>query len=225
MSASGEHNRAACRCCFPARLPCARTVPVMRIIGALLAAAVLTGCAGGTVEEPVQKNEPRLIAPVIITEVDTAISATFGRDRVVFDLENPAAWSAAVSPEGIVRYVPASSDGSFETNPSLDLLAPGVATVVLSGPNGMTRTHEITVNGQFPDDTVIGEDEAKASASFAANLIDLPEDLAIAAIEATGRSYRIAARDGEEYALTADYSTSRINLRIVDGIVTEAVVG
>jgi len=38
-------------------------------------------------------------------------------------------------------------------------------------------------------------------------------------------SYRIVMRDGEYYIVTADFNPKRINLSIVDGIVTCATLG
>lgn len=40
-----------------------------------------------------------------------------------------------------------------------------------------------------------------------------------------GLTYRVAARDGEFYALTMDYSPTRINVEIVKDIVTKINVG
>ena len=48
------------------------------------------------------------------------------------------------------------------------------------------------------------------------------ENDAIAMIEKQSITYRIASRDTETYALTEDYTDSRINLEIVMGIVTGA---
>jgi len=48
------------------------------------------------------------------------------------------------------------------------------------------------------------------------------ENDAIALIEEAGITHRIASRDTEGYALTEDYSDSRINLDIVMGIVVGA---
>jgi hypothetical protein len=45
---------------------------------------------------------------------------------------------------------------------------------------------------------------------------------AIAAIEGAELSYRIAIEDGESFALTEDYTDSRINLEIVYGLVVGA---
>jgi hypothetical protein len=35
----------------------------------------------------------------------------------------------------------------------------------------------------------------------------------------------VVARDGEEFPITMDYSTARVNLTVVDDVVTEVYVG
>lgn len=69
------------------------------------------------------------------------------------------------------------------------------------------------------------QQQLKRSEEFAATLIGFAEQEAIDAIEAEGLIARVVARDGEYYAVTEDYSVSRINLVIVGGLVTEATVG
>jgi hypothetical protein len=45
---------------------------------------------------------------------------------------------------------------------------------------------------------------------------------AISYIESFGLAYRIAMEDGESFALTEDYTDSRINLEIVSGLIVGA---
>jgi hypothetical protein len=53
----------------------------------------------------------------------------------------------------------------------------------------------------------------------------LTEDAATALAANLGLEIRVVARDGEEFAVTRDYRTTRVNIRIVDGTVTEASIG
>ena len=69
------------------------------------------------------------------------------------------------------------------------------------------------------------QEQLERSEEFAATLIGLAEQEAVGAIEAEGLTPRVVARDGEYYAVTEDYSVSRINLVIELGVVTEATVG
>jgi hypothetical protein len=97
--------------------------------------------------------------------------------------------------------------------------------------------------GGSPDDSVVStvnpnpgysvdaptEDEMQEqfarTEAFAATVVGLEEEVAIGRIEEEGFIARVVARDGEYYAVTEDYVTTRINLVIVAGIVTEATVG
>lgn len=53
----------------------------------------------------------------------------------------------------------------------------------------------------------------------------LTEDAATALAANLGLEIRVVARDGEEFAVTRDYRTTRVNVRIVDDVVTEASIG
>ena len=54
---------------------------------------------------------------------------------------------------------------------------------------------------------------------LACQIVGMTKAEAIAAIETADLSYRIAIEDGESFALTEDYTDSRINLEIVYGLV------
>ena len=57
---------------------------------------------------------------------------------------------------------------------------------------------------------------------LACQIVGMTKAEAIAAIEGAGLSFRIAIEDGEGFALTEDYTDSRINLEIVYGLVVGA---
>lgn len=57
---------------------------------------------------------------------------------------------------------------------------------------------------------------------IACQIVGMTKAEAIAAIETANLSYRIAIEDGEGFALTEDYTDSRINLEIVYGLVVGA---
>jgi len=57
---------------------------------------------------------------------------------------------------------------------------------------------------------------------LACQIVGMTKAEAIAAIEGAGLSYRIAIEDGEGFALTEDYTDSRINLEIVYDLVVGA---
>lgn len=57
---------------------------------------------------------------------------------------------------------------------------------------------------------------------IACQVVGMTKPEAIAFIEDAGLVYRIAYEDGESFALTEDYTDSRINLEIVTGLVVGA---
>lgn len=57
---------------------------------------------------------------------------------------------------------------------------------------------------------------------IACQVMGMTKDAAISFIEAEGRSWRIASEDGESFALTEDYTDSRINLDLILGLVVGA---
>lgn len=61
-----------------------------------------------------------------------------------------------------------------------------------------------------------------ATKVVACQVMGMTKAEAIAYIESKGISYRIASEDGEGFALTEDYTDSRINLDIIVGLVVGA---
>ena len=64
--------------------------------------------------------------------------------------------------------------------------------------------------------------DAALSSLISCQVMGMSETAAISFIEGKQRSWRIAARDGEGFALTEDYSETRINLSIYYHIVVGA---
>lgn len=56
-------------------------------------------------------------------------------------------------------------------------------------------------------------------------LVGLTEKVATTCAENEGWNVRIVAKDGEEYMVTADYRSDRVNLTIVNDVVTAVNVG
>ena len=83
---------------------------------------------------------------------------------------------------------------------------------------------DVTVDTGVPgtDGAVTGVDVPKGAEQ---ELVGLTEKAAVEAGEAQGWVVRVVARDGEEFPITMDYSTARVNLTVVDDIVTEVYVG
>lgn len=59
----------------------------------------------------------------------------------------------------------------------------------------------------------------------AAQLVGLTESAATACAEDEGWQVRVVSVNGEDYMVTADYRADRVNLTIVNGVVTAIIVG
>lgn len=60
---------------------------------------------------------------------------------------------------------------------------------------------------------------------FGKELIGMAEGEALQCVEDAGLTWRIYEKDGEQFALTMDYRVERVNLKLDDGIVTDAYSG
>jgi hypothetical protein len=97
-------------------------------------------------------------------------------------------------------------------------------------------------SSQSPDDAVTSTNNPSPSASYsefpsepsatvvalASEVIGMTEELAIQTIEGISSEQltaRVVRRDDESYAVTQDYSLSRINLEIDNGLVTKTSIG
>jgi hypothetical protein len=56
-------------------------------------------------------------------------------------------------------------------------------------------------------------------------LLGMSEQEATSTAEANGWVVRIAARDGEQFALTMDYNPKRVNLTVDNGVVSDVFIG
>jgi len=77
-------------------------------------------------------------------------------------------------------------------------------------------------NSDFPTEP------SATAVAVADEVIGMPEEQAIQTIEGISSEQltaRVVRRDGESYAITEDYSLSRINLEIDNGIVTKTYIG
>jgi len=102
----------------------------------------------------------------------------------------------------------------------VDVTVPGAG----SGSSGSSTGATPPVDGGVvepvptPQTVLPTENDAKA-------LVGLNEDEAVKIIEGNGWTYRIGSRDGEQFMLTEDYSTSRLTLGIEKSIVVTATIG
>ena len=95
-------------------------------------------------------------------------------------------------------------------SPSDSVPAPGTDTVPVE---------------QVPPASISPTPIAEVSQEQAATLVGLTEDEATKTAQENGWTIRVAARDGEQFMLTTDYSFSRVNITVVASLVTEVTVG
>jgi hypothetical protein len=143
-----------------------------------------------------------------------------------------SAWDA----DGGVWFVPAyeftADDGGVWTIPAVtdDFLIEDTSAVVEPLPDvvePLPVDTPVTDPPATPDTLVtdgpIVEDEI--SDEEAQSLVGLSESEFDEAAAAKGWTVRVAERDGEVFALTADYSPTRVNVTYIDGIATAVFVG
>ena len=168
----------------------------------------------------------KVTGPVILDENTTTASVVAGLDIVVFNLPEPADWTASITPQELATFEAGSDDSTMVSNPALYPLKEGEVTVVLTNSAGRKLEFVITItvpgSGEVVD-TI--ENPAAASEAFGMKVLGMFEVDAVDAIESSGRVARIAERDGEGYALTKDYNPNRLNLVIVTGLVSSVYVG
>jgi hypothetical protein len=196
----------------------------------LLAAVLLTGCGSTTGNDSgdaagpgdvAQPSLPGVAAPIVLDETERSAVVRLGEDSVVFALEDPTSWTATLAPADAGMFLPGTDENGFVTNPAVELTRAGDVTVTLTNSTGRTVSFELTVVSPVSE----FESISRIAAEFAATLVGLPEAEATRQITGNGLIFRISARDGESFPLTKDFSASRINLEITDGVVTGALIG
>ena len=78
---------------------------------------------------------------------------------------------------------------------------------------------------QSPAGEGLMDDVAEETTRFGQGLVGMASDLAEACVVDAGYTWRVFEQDGEQFALTMDYRVDRINVKIEQGVVTEAYSG
>lgn len=156
----------------------------------------------------------------------------------VADARSASMESIAIDPEEEVTIaitsVAMSYAWMFEENGNQDLMPAftyssddGEVGTVVALSDDLFDFEELpdTTDGDEPTPEPAPPMDAPIPAEEANTLIGLTEDEAMVVAKNEGWEFRIAARDGEQYMLTTDYVTNRVNVTIVEGAVTEVTVG
>ena len=91
--------------------------------------------------------------------------------------------------------------------------------------DAVTSTNNPTPSSSFSD---FPSESSATAVAVAAEVIGMTEEVAIQTIEGISSEQltaRVVRRDDESYAVTEDYSLSRINLEIDNGLVTKTSIG
>lgn len=204
--------------------------PLYLVLGAALLTA---GCTGGDTSNPITSASATsapggsVIAPVMIDPATaTEVTVPLG-NTVVFNVDEPDKWTAVIKDPVVAHFMPGGSQNGWVANPALMPTSEGMTEVRVTGPDGASRTFVLTVKGSVDDNMTPDPNMmvTKETAALADSLKGMTETAAVAKVEATGRTIRIARRDKETFALTMDYRPDRINIEVDNGTVTSVNVG
>jgi len=166
---------------------------------------------------------PSSDAPVETTPVDMPI------ETVPVEVQEVSI--VAVEEELVMLY---GQDGSI-------YLVPGYAFIAVEDEYGYTPRYTVSalpdeyvqqadpidvspepaVEEPVPSDPVVTE----LAVADAETLVGLSESEALDTAKANGWDARVVSRDGEDFAITMDYRADRVNLTVVDDVVTASTVG
>jgi hypothetical protein len=117
---------------------------VQRSALALLLLASLVGCGGSTASaSPIGSTQ--VIGPVILDATKTSGEVGVG-NMVVFNVEDPGAWTLAADPAALVELSPGGEKDGATFNPGATALAAGSVTVTLTnGTTGEVLAFSLTI--------------------------------------------------------------------------------
>ena len=155
-----------------------------------------------------------------------AVSASVGTGVVLVVPDGQEAdWTASISDPALGRFVAGGDMGGWIARPGIEVLGVGQFDVTVTGPSGTVGTFTVTAVDPAEPPMIADPSTDPEVTEAAAASVGMMEAEATAAIEAAGGSVRVVSRDGEDFPVTMDYRFDRVNLSIVEGIVTEASIG
>jgi len=186
--------------------------PMARGGGIAIKPAIVDDAASSPVSETVMPIEPMPPINSVPVEPETITVTIEGvEEELVY------VWSEDGSVYLVPGYAFLATEDGYESRYLVSAM-PDEYVQQAEVPGDVTT--ETAVPGD--DGVATGVDVPKGAEQ---DLIGLTEKAAIQAAESQGWAVRVVARDGEEFPITMDYSTARVNLTVVDDIVTEVYVG
>ncbi len=108
---------------------------------------------------------------------------------------------------------------------SLVLGASVVIATALAGCAADSGTPDVSPSSSVPAATQPDPRPTSRPTRVAKELVGLIESDAVLRAQQAGLTTRVVERDGEQFPVTMDYSSTRVNLVITDGTVTTATIG
>ena len=117
------------------------SLQLLALIAVIIGGAA--ACSGGASESP--SGSTQVIGPVILDATQTSAEVALGR-TVVFNVEDPGAWTMTADPADLVQLTPGGELDGATFNPGAATLAAGSVTVTLTnGGSGEVLTFAITI--------------------------------------------------------------------------------
>lgn len=159
-----------------------------------------------------------VVQTVVITGVKESLTPIIDADNVMWLVPS---YEYAVKDGYTISTLAITDEFIEQAAPTPDIMVGG-GTSGSSGSSGVSEGSEgSTGSGETLPAVVV----PAISQEEAVELVGLTEDEAVKVAESRGWITRVSSRDGEDFPLTMDYVTNRLNLAIVDGKVTGVSVG
>lgn len=159
-----------------------------------------------------------VVQTVVITGVKESLTPIIDADNVMWLVPS---YEYTVK-DGYTMSALAITDEFIQQATPIPDTAVGGGTSSGSGSSGVSEGSEGAAGS---GETLPVVDVPALSQEEAVTLVGLTEDEAVKVAESNGWITRVSSRDGEDFQLTLDYVTNRVNLAIVDGKVTGVSVG
>ncbi|MFM8390178.1 MAG: hypothetical protein ACKOA5_13125 [Actinomycetota bacterium] len=158
------------------------------------------------------------VQTVVITGVNESLTPIIDADNVMWLVPS---YEYTVKDGYTISALAITDEFIEQATPTPDTAAGGGT----SGSAGSSGVSEGSGGSAGSGETLPVVDVPALSQEEAVKLVGLTEDEAVKVAESNGWITRVSSRDGEDFQLTMDYVTNRVNLAIVDGKVTGVSVG